>query len=464
MISDTVTVPTSLRIPTLADVHRRRSELLQYAAQHQGSQQAEQPADLPQDEPEETTPTAPPPGITPWPTLANAAYHGLAGLAVRTIAPHTEADPAAILLQFLAAFGNMVGPGPHCVVESTRHNLNLFVVLVGESSKARKGTSWRHICRLFSEVDDLWVAHRVTSARLTADGLIYTLRDQDPPTDRRLLVLSEEFAGVLHVLAREKGYLSPLLRCAWDSGNLRTLDRHRSLQATGAHVSLIGHITQYELAQHLHRTEAHNGFANRCLWTAVRRSQCLPEGGSLRPEDLAGVARQLRRTLNWVGNEIERSPFARDAAARQLWNDRYFVLSHPRAALFGAATSRAEAQVLRLSAIYAALDCSPIVTTQHLEAALAVWDYCSASAALIFVPAAIDPIVERIREALDASPDGLTRDQIRSLFQHHVRSERIDAALEQLTTLGTITSQKSRGRGRPSTLWSATEAPETEPE
>ena len=69
-----------------------------------------------------------------------------------------------------------------------------------------------------------------------------------------------------------------------------------------------------------------------------------------------------------------------------------------------------------------------------------------------------------IREALDASPDGLTRDQIRSLFQHHVRSERIDAALEQLTTLGTITSQKSRGRGRPSTLWSATEAPETEPE
>jgi DNA replicative helicase MCM subunit Mcm2 (Cdc46/Mcm family) len=165
-----------------------------------------------------------------------------------------------------------------------------------------------------------------------------------------------------------------------------------------------------------------------------------------------------------VGNEIERSPFARDAAARRLWNDRYFVLSHARAALFGAATSRAEAQVLRLSAIYAALDCSPIVTTQHLEAALAVWDYCSASAALIFVPTAIDPIVERIREALDASPGGLTRDQIRGLFQHHVRSERIDAALEQLTTLGTITSRKSHGRGRPSTLWSATEAPETEPE
>ena len=465
MISDTVTVSKSLRIPTLAEIQHRRSELLMQQAALQTSQPGElPPGELPDDEPEDAPSTALPPDVTPWPTLASAAYHGLAGLAVRTIAPQTEADPAAILLQFLAAFGNIIGPGPHCMVESTRHNLNLFVVLVGESSKARKGTSWRHICRLFSEVDDLWVERRVTSARLTADGLIHALRDQEHPTDRRLLVLSEEFAGVLHVLAREKGHLSPLLRCAWDSGNLRTLDRHRSLQATGAHISLIAHITQYELAHHLHRTEAHNGFANRCLWTAVRRSQCLPEGGSLSPGDLAGIARELRHTLDWVGNGTERPPFSRDAAARQLWNDRYPCLSHARTALFGAATSRAEAQVLRLSAIYAALDCSPIVTTPHLEAALAVWDYCSASAALIFIPCASDPIVDRIREALDASPNGLTRDQIRTLFQHHVRSERIDAALEQLTTLGTITSQKSSGRGRPSTLWSTIEAGDPAPE
>jgi hypothetical protein len=139
-------------------------------------------------------------------------------------------------------------------------------------------------------------------------------------------------------------------------------------------------------------------------------------------------------------------------------------LSHARAALFGAATSRAEAQVLRLSAIYAALDCSPVVSIPHLEAALAVWDYCSASAALLFIPIATDPIVDRIREALDASPGGLTRDQIRTLFHRHIRSERIDAGLEQLTAEGNITSQKSRGKGRPSTLWSATEDEDTTPD
>jgi hypothetical protein len=340
------------------------------------------------------------------------------------------------------------------MVESTRHALNLFVVLVGESSKARKGTSWRQICRLFSEVDDLWVERRVTSARLSADGLIHALRDQEQPTDRRLLVLSEEFAAVLHALGRENGHLSPLLRCAWDSGNLRTLDRHHPLQASGTHISLVGHITQHEVSQHLHRTDSHNGFANRCLWTCVRRSQCLPQGGSLTTEDLTGIARELRRTLHWVGTGTAQ-PFRRDPAAQELWNDRYPALSRAHPGLYGAATSRAEAQVLRLSAIYAALDCSPVIAAPHLEAALAVWEYCSASAAWVFSAFVHDATADRIRQALDSSADGLTREQIRTLFQRHVSSERIDAALEQLTTMGLVNSHRSPGRGRPATLWSA---------
>jgi hypothetical protein len=43
-----------------------------------------------------------------WPVMHEAAYYGLAGEVVDTIAPHSEADPVAILLQFLVAFGNAV--------------------------------------------------------------------------------------------------------------------------------------------------------------------------------------------------------------------------------------------------------------------------------------------------------------------------------------------------------------------
>ena len=371
---------------------------------------------------------------------------------MRTLAPHTEAQPEAILLQLLAAFGNIIGPGPHCMVGATRHTLNLFVVLVGESSKARKGTSWNQISRLFAEVDPTWTENRVTSARLTARGLIGIMGQQ--AGDRRLLVLAEELASVLHTMGRSRSQLSPLLRCAWDSGTLRMLDRDRLMQASGGHLSLIGHITQRELAESLHRTEAHNGFANRCLWARVQRTQCLPDGGNVDPQELSAIARGLTRAVEWAQGQTE-ILFRRDPAAGELWNDYYATLSQARSGLHGAATGRAEAQVLRLSALYAALDCSSIIRLPHLQAACALWDYCSYSAASLFGACVGDSIADRILEALQAAENGLTRKQIRDLFHGHVSSGSIDQALEKLSSLELATSRYVTGRGRPTTLWSA---------
>src|SRR5262249_9708 len=66
-----------------------------------------------------------------WPELEKDAFHGLAGELVRILDPHTEADQAAILVQFLVAFGNAVGRGPHFRAEADRHGTNLFAVFVG---------------------------------------------------------------------------------------------------------------------------------------------------------------------------------------------------------------------------------------------------------------------------------------------------------------------------------------------
>ena len=476
-------------LPSLAAIHHRRRELLACQATQRPAQAAAPPeeplavedsylekedrlaqdTDAPEaydeleEDPEQPYPAedlALPSTAAAPPTLAESAFYGLAGLAVRSLAPHTEADPAAILLQFLAAFGNLVGPAPHCTVGSTRHSLNLFVVLVGESSKARKGTSWRQIAGLFHEADPGWVARRVTTTRPTAYGIVHALRDQQPATDRRLFLLAEEFASVLHMLGQRTGQLSPLLRCAWDGGDLSVQNGNRLLHATEAHLSLVAHITESELAHYLSRTEAHNGFANRCLWTSVRRSQSLPDGGALPPDQLSSLARELHRALHWAQSQTELL-FHRTPAARELWQDRYPALSQGRPDVYGAATSRAEAQVLRLSAIYAALDCSPVVEASHLHAALAVWDYCQASARLFFDVAPIDPTARRISEALNAAPEGLTKGQISALFHRHVGRERIDLALQQLSSLGAVTRHIEAGRGRPSTLWAAVEAPKT---
>src|SRR5262249_19611887 len=74
-----------------------------------------------------------------WPVMHGAAYYGFAGEVVDTIAPHSEADPVAILIQFLTCFGNVIGRAAYYQVESDRHHANLFTVLVGATSKARKG-------------------------------------------------------------------------------------------------------------------------------------------------------------------------------------------------------------------------------------------------------------------------------------------------------------------------------------
>jgi hypothetical protein len=410
------------------------------------------------DNPPEPAPE-PPPQPRPAPLKPPAKFHlreqalyGLAGQVVRTLAPHTEAHPAAILLQFLAALGNAAGPGPHCLVGPARHRLNLFVVLVGESSKARKGTSWNQIERLFAEVDQPWVNTRITTARLGAAGLVHALRDQQPPTDRRLLAVAEEFASILHTIKRAKGHLSPLLRCAWDNGHLRMLDASGPLRATNTHISLIAHITERELTQNLDPTDAHSGFANRCLWTSVHRSQCLPGGGALRDHELIPITQQLRQALDWAATTA--TVLSRDQAAESLWEECYPELSQARPGLFGAATSRAEAQVLRLSAVYAVLDRSSVITAPHLEAALAVWEYCSATALELFGTSTGDVTADRIKLAIEESKEGLSREQIRCLFHGHVSSDRIESALEQLMCLGVLTHSVQPGRGRPAKVWS----------
>ena len=92
-----------------------------------------------------------------------------------------------------------------------------------------------------------------------------------------------------------------------------------------------------------------------------------------------------------------------------------------------------------------------------------LWDYCSASAASLFGTCVGDSIADRIREALQASPNGLTRKQIWNLFHGHVSSGSIDQALERLSSLELVTSRYVSGRGRPTTLWSAVDHEYEEP-
>ena len=78
--------------------------------------------------------------------------------------------------------------------------------------------------------------------------------------------------------------------------------------------------------------------------------------------------------------------------------------------LLGAITDRAEAQTIRLALVYALLDQAPQIDVVHIEAALALWHFCEASARYIFGDLVGDPIADTILRALRAAgAAGLSR-------------------------------------------------------
>jgi Protein of unknown function (DUF3987) len=339
-----------------------------------------------------------------WPEpMSSKAYYGLAGEIIDAISPATEADPAGLLAQFLLAFGNVIGRSPHFNVSADRHGTNLFCTLVGRSSVSRKGTSWSHIKRILEEAEPDWAGSRIQSGLSSGEGLIWEIRDpieerspvreknrtkkfelvlRDPGIDdKRLLVVESEFSSTLRVIGREGNTLSAIVRQAWDSGTLRILTKNNPARSTGSHISVIGHITKEELLRCLSTTEMANGFANRFLFVCVQRSKCLPDGGDLDAADFKSLGHKVRNAIEFARGVGQ---VRRDDAARQMWHQIYPNLSEGVPGLLGGIISRAVAQVLRLSLIYALLDFSAVIKEQHLIAAITLWDYCEASARYIF--------------------------------------------------------------------------------
>jgi hypothetical protein len=405
--------------------------------------------------------------------MARAAFYGLAGEVVTTLEKHTEADPVALLLQYLTSFGNALGRGPYYAVEADRHFGNLFVLLIGDTAKARKGTSAERIHSIFTIANPTWAGERTRGGMSSGEGIIHAIRDPvwglrngtpvltDPGiVDKRLLLTEHEFFGVLTVLKREGNTLSRVVRDAWDCRKrLETLTKHSPTSATEACVSIIAHITIDELRQLLDHTSMANGFANRFLFACIRRGALLPFGGALAPEILQDLGEQTGAALQ-AAEAAGSCVVGMDAGARFLWTSVYTELSRGGTGLIDYVTARAEAQSVRLALLYALLDQATEIRQPHLEAGLAVWHYCAASARFIFGDLLGEPIADTILRMLrQVAPAGLNRTDISALFGRHVAAGHLDRALAALLIAGKARCDRQPSGsglgGRPREMWYA---------
>src|SRR5262249_17987827 len=116
---------------------------------------------------------------------------------------------------------------------------------------------------------------------------------------------------------------------------------------------------------------------NRFLWCLVRSERDLPDGGDIGV--LEPFLEPLATALTFAKNAGE---MKRDAQANVLWREVYPDLKRSGDAV--PHTERARPYVMRLAMLYALADCSAVIRVEHLQAALALWDYCRESARLIF--------------------------------------------------------------------------------
>jgi hypothetical protein len=401
------------------------------------------------------------------PELEEAALHGPAGTWAEAVQPFTEACPVGVLVASLVAFGNAAGRSAYVPVTVTRHHANEFAILIGPTATGRKGESMRIGLRPLRLADEGWTA-RVQRGFGSGEAIVDAVRDEivevdakgeertvSGADDKRLLVHEEELASVLAVAGRDGSTLSPLIRSAWDGVRLENRTKGRKLVATDAHVSVLGAITADELVRKVAATEVANGFLNRFLLVAVKRTKLLSE-----PKPIPGgieneYVEAFRKGLAFARREAS-GQMELDDEARGLWRQVYEAeLSVDRYGLAGVACSRAEPHVLRLALLYALLDCSRTIGLAHLEAALAVWRYCERSALLVFGDRLGDPTADAILEAIRGADDGLTRTEIRDLFARHRSRAEIDAAVATLEGAGLIVGTPEQTGGRPAIRYRA---------
>jgi len=406
-----------------------------------------------------------------WPVLDKAALHGLAGDVVNTILPHTESDPVGLLLQFIVSFGNVVGRQPYYFIEGAEHYPVLYALLAGPTAKGRKGTAANRIRPIFDIADNDWTHNNITSGISSGEGILHAIHDDiygtDKKTgaqvlieagidDKRMLLDEREFSAALDSMKREGNVVSRIIRDAWDCPVvLRTLTKHNPTKVTRPHISVLGQITIDELQRKLDQGAMMSGFANRFLYACVRRSKLLPHGGELHPDD---EARLEAATLAAVSTARGFTRITMTSAADALWRAIYPKLTADVPGLLGAATARGDAQTLRLSMVYALLDQAPQIDAPHLQAALALWNYCEASARYIFGDFTGDPLADNILRALrTAGTDGMNRATINNHFGGHVAAPKIQAALGRLLALGKVRHgvRKPNGAGRPAEMWFA---------
>ncbi|MCZ0973180.1 hypothetical protein O1L55_20800 [Streptomyces albulus] len=400
-------------------------------------------------------------------------FHGIIGEIVEHVRPTTEADDMAMVGSLLTAFGGAAGTKPHVVAGDERHPMLAWTLLLGPTGNGRKGTGTAAVSRFLEWSDPYYWNERKTNSLSTGEGLIFAVRDglsagdieseghkiTPGVEDKRLFVLSSEFAGVMSKTGG--GTLGTVLRDAWDGKKTLKILTKESETATGSHIAVLGHVTPEEFGAKLKLSDMDGGTYNRFLPLYVYRSKAVPfpERNKEWEKKSKELGDKLKASLDRAKNVEE---ITLNSHAKKFWIERLYGeltdVDEGAAKILQSFTNRRAPYALRVAALYALMNGRSQINKKDLESAKALIDYAYASAE--FVTKDFSPLGARGSRArtwdqdksaltdllTDAGEAGVTRTEVIKFLGSGRRSkDEIDVLLED------VGAQERRVRVPPAT-------------
>lgn len=404
-----------------------------------------------------------------YPTMAKEAFIGPLAEATRLFDAY-EANPACIMLGLLTSFGNMVGGRPYNADMGKKQRARLYSLIVGATAKARKSSTGDLVEQILEVVDKDYVEQRVMGGFGSGQVLIATLKMLYPEIDEqkqgdinitlrqdpRLLIREDEGVRIFKTVNSEGSIHSAVLRSAYDGAKIenRTLKRSAEIIPKDQHfISILAFMTHEELVSSMANVEMLNGFGNRFLYCWSVRTKLVPRLKPVTNEQIAPIAEILRDRIK-KASVLDEIPFASEEVAL-LWDSLYAELENDEpAGMLAKMLNRASSHLMRLALIYALADGESRIHERHLRAAKAAWDYCRATAVLVFSKHqnvdptgnnALDKLVAKVLNEVTTNP-GLKKNDLKqnTSVVNRTNKHLFDRAIELLLSEGKLEIKYNR--------------------
>ena len=363
------------------------------------------------------------------------------------VGPGTESADEFHFACAIATLGVLLGRH-WCIKYPYAHYPNFFVCLVGPTGKSRKTSALR------AGLEDLLLpigGQRIPRTLFIAqglagsgEGLLTNVADVGNVRGRSMLIYEDELAVILKGLRREGSTLGGFLIQAADAVPIMSLStRRRPLMATGPTVGMLAASTSEWVEANVIEDDIRGGIVNRILWFygSDKGRISLPQSPS------PALLKKIYETFVWIPSAPAIRPrvMALTVDACEAF-DAWYVRERPSLSpLVAAATARAHTQAIRLALLFAILEGRGRVTdikTEHVEAGIAVSEYCMAVASHLFLTSSKHPDARTDRSLLEAlrqnAPKPLNTAALHRIAAPDVSAAHVKRLLDGLGAMGYV--------------------------